>query len=150
MAANLILCGYLGICSCYDCKTKRIPGWLLGTGLVAGLIYAFVLLCTGEIAWQDMLAGAAPGAVMLVYGRATDKKLGTADGLMAIPAGLMQQWERCTAELMAACLFTFFFALVLLLTKKGNRDTQIPFAPFFLAAVAVLWMGDIWKGMRCG
>ena len=39
MAENLILCSFLGICSCYDLKLRKIPGWLLYTGILLGTLY---------------------------------------------------------------------------------------------------------------
>ncbi|HJA91605.1 MAG TPA: prepilin peptidase [Candidatus Eisenbergiella merdipullorum] len=140
MAENIILCGYLGICSCYDCRNRHIPLWLLRLGVCAGTVYACVAALTGQAAWQTLLAGAAPGVVMLLYSRLSQGKLGAADGLMVIPAGLLQHWEICTAEVLAACFMTFLAAVGLLLTGKGTRDTRIPFAPFFLAALLILWI----------
>lgn len=43
MAENLILCSFLGICSCYDLKLKKIPGWLLYTGILLGTLYWGIL-----------------------------------------------------------------------------------------------------------
>ena len=40
MAENIILCGYLGICSCFDCRKRQIPIWLLRLGVGAGMAYA--------------------------------------------------------------------------------------------------------------
>lgn len=150
MAENIILCGYLGICSCYDCRYRRIPLWLLRLGIGIGGLYAAVMLIAGQTAWQTVLAGAAPGAVMLLYSRLSQEKLGWADGLMVIPAGLMQRWERCTEEVLAACFLTFFAAMGLLLAGKGTRNTKIPFAPFFLASVLILWITDVCGGMSSG
>ena len=100
MAEHIILCGYLGICSCYDCRYRRIPLWLLRLGIGIGGLYAAVLLFSGQIAWQAALTGAAPGAVMLLYSRLSQE-------------------------------------------KKGSKNTKIPFAPFFLAAVLLLGITDI-------
>ena len=44
MAEHIILCGYLGICSCYDCRYRRIPLWLLRLGIGMGFLYAAVML----------------------------------------------------------------------------------------------------------
>ena len=130
MAEHIILCGYLGICSCYDCRYRRIPLWLLRLGIGMGFLYAAVMLLTGRIVWQMALAGAAPGTVMLLYSRLSQEKLGWADGLMVL----------------VACFFTFLAALLLLLSGKGSKSTKIPFAPFFLAAVLILGMMDMVLG----
>ena len=150
MAEHIILCGYLGICSCYDCRYRRIPVWLLRLGIGIGGLYAMVMLLAERTAWQTVLAGAAPGAVMLLYSRLSQEKLGWADGLMVIPAGFLQQWERCTAEVLAACFLTFLAAVGLLLARKGNKNTKIPFAPFFLAAVLILWITEGFAGVNGG
>ena len=139
MTENMILCGYLGICSCYDCMNRYIPLWLLRLGIGIGLLYALVMLIQGRFGWQAAVAGMAPGAVMLFYSRLSQGKLGWADGLMVIPAGLMQQWERCTAEVLAACFLVFLAAAALLAAGKANKNTKLPFAPFFLAAVVLVW-----------
>ena len=109
----------------------------LGIGI--GLLYALVMLIQGRFGWQAAVAGMAPGAVMLFYSRLSQGKLGWADGLMVIPAGLMQQWERCTAEVLAACFLVFLAAAALLAAGKANKNTKLPFAPFFLAAVMLVW-----------
>lgn len=150
MAETIILCGYLGICSCYDCRYRRIPPWLLKLGIGIGGLHAAFMLLTGRIAWQAVLASTVPGTVMLLYSRLSQEKLGLADGLMVIPAGLLQQWERCTAEVFAACFLTFLTAVCLLLSGKGTKSTKIPFAPFFLAAVLILWIMEACGGMSGG
>lgn len=146
MTENMMLCGYLGICSCYDCRDRRIPLWLLRMGIGMGILYAGIMLFTGRAVWQTVLTGALPGAAMLFYSRMSQEKLGWADGLMVIPAGLIQQWERCTAEVLTACFLIFLVAVGLLLSGKGNKNTRLPFAPFFLSAVAILWITDVCKG----
>ena len=118
MAENLILCSFLGICSCYDLKLRKIPGWLLYTGILLGTLYWGILKMAGQVS-----------------------------GLLVMPAGLMQQWQRCTAEIIGACLLTFFLASGLLISRKGNRNTRIPFAPFFLAAVILVWIMEAWIGV---
>lgn len=81
------------------------------------------------------------------YSYITEGKIGIGDGLLVMPAGLMQQWQRCTAEIIGACLLTFFLAAGLLISRKGNRNTRIPFAPFFLAAVVLVWIMEAWIGV---
>ncbi len=150
MGERIFLCVYLGFCSFYDCRTMRIPVWLLHGGLLLGSLYAGGKMISGMAGWQAVMAGILPGTIMLLYGRLSDGKLGEADGKMVILAGLLQHWERCTAQVLAACFLVFFAAMFLLLTQKGTRHTRIPFAPFFLAAVVLLWIGEIFGGLICG
>lgn len=147
MAENIILCSFLGICSCYDCKKRTIPGWLLYTGIFLGGFYAVLLLVLGRYSLSVIAAGILPGAFMLLLCHITEGKLGSADGMMVIPIGLMHQWQRCTAEVMGACLLTFFLAAVLIISRKGNRKTQIPFAPFLCTAVVLVWIIELCAGV---
>ena len=148
MAGNVILCGYLGICSFHDCRTGTVPVRLLYLGFFIGGIYAGIGLCAGWFSWKWILPAVLPGIMMVAYGRLTGGKLGEADGMMVIPAGLLQGWERCTAEVITACFLTCLYAMLLLLTGKGTRHTRIPFAPFLLAAMLLLWTaGSAWTGL---
>lgn len=142
MTENVILCVYLGVCSFHDCRTRQLPVRLLYLGFFLGGVYAGTGLIAGRIAWGEALAGLLPGAAMMAYGRLTGGKLGEADGMMAIPAGLLLGWERCSAGVVIACFLTCLFSVFLLLTGKGTRHTRIPFAPFLLAAVILLWITD--------
>ena len=147
MAENLILCSFLGICSCYDLKLRKIPGWLLYTGILLGTLYWGILKMAGQVSWAALPVSLLPGGVILFYSYITEGKIGIGDGLLVMPAGLMQQWQRCTAEIIGACLLTFFLSAGLLISRKGNRNTRIPFAPFFLAAVVLVWIMEAWIGV---
>lgn len=147
MAENLILCSFLGICCCYDLKLRKIPGWLLYTGILLGTLYWGILKMAGQVSWAALPVSLLPGGVILFYSYITEGKIGIGDGLLVMPAGLMQQWQRCTAEIIGACLLTFFLAAGLLISRKGNRNTRIPFAPFFLAAVVLVWIMEAWIGV---
>ena len=61
---------------------------------------------------------------------------------MVLPAGLVQHWERCAAEVFAACFLAFLAAAGLLIAGKATRSTKLPFAPFFLAAVLLMWIAE--------
>ena len=129
MAENLILCSFLGICSCYDLKLKKIPGWLLYTGILLGALYWGILKMAGQVSWAALPVSLLPGGVILFYSYITEGKIGIGDGLLVMPAGLMQQWQRCTAEIIGACLLTFFLAAGLL--QKRKPKYPYPFCTVF-------------------
>ena len=104
MAENMILCSFLGICSCYDCKKRTIPGWLLYTGILLGLIYAAMLLILGQYSWSAILTGVLPGTFMLLLCHITEGKLGSADGMMVIP--IVAEVYRRSDWSMSAYLFS--------------------------------------------
>lgn len=146
LTENMMLCTYLGVCSCYDCRERRIPVWLLYAGTIMGALYAIGALAAGRVSPAEVLAGISPAGVMMLYSRLTEGKLGGADGWMVLPAGLLHGWELCTAEIITACMLTFTAAIFMITAKKAARNTKIPFAPFLLAAVAALWIaGSMWR-----
>ena len=72
MAENLILCSFLGICSCYDLKLRKIPGWLLYTGILLGTLYWGILKMAGQVSWAALPVSLLPGGVILFYSYITD------------------------------------------------------------------------------
>ena len=64
MAENLILCSFLGICSCYDLKLRKIPGWLLYTGILLGTLYWGILKMAGQVSWAALPVSLLPGCLL--------------------------------------------------------------------------------------
>ena len=88
MAENLILCSFLGICSCYDLKLRKIPGWLLYTGILLGTLYWGILKMAGQVSWAALPVSLLPGGVILFYSYITEGKIGIGDGLLVCRQGL--------------------------------------------------------------
>ncbi len=131
-----ILAGmFLGICSGSDLRTKQIPLWLLQTGIAAGGICSVLSVGSGKQTWTEWILSILPGIFLLLYSRFTREKLGEADGWMGITIGLILQWERCMTAIMTGCFLTFCTAVLFLLSGRGKKTMQLPFAPFLLAGV---------------
>lgn len=140
MSENIVLCGYLGVCSCYDCRYKRIPVWILAAGLMTGLLFACRTLAGGADL-RGIIAGFAPGTLLALYAYVTEGKLGKADGVMVLTIGMLKSWRYCIAAVMGACMLAALYSVLLLFLRKADRGTKIPFAPFLLAGAAVLCLG---------
>ena len=91
-------------------------------------------------ALQTVAVGILPGAALLFLGFLTEKKVGYGDGLLLVIMGILEGGK---AVLLTFCMGLFLqsvLAVVLVIIKKADKQTKIPFAPFLLAArTAVLF-----------
>ncbi len=122
--------------SIYDARQKTIPFWVLGVGSVWAVINSMFLM--GEIgvlpALQTVAVSILPGAALLFLGFLTEKKVGYGDGLLLVIMGVLEGGK---AVLFTFCIGLFLqsvLAVVLVIIKKADKQTKIPFAPFMLAA----------------
>ncbi len=139
----------LTVCGICDLRWKKIPVW----AFVAGGVWAFICLFLrlfgkGDFAQEGFLreiggflAAVLPGAIFLVLSFLTEKKVGYGDGLLLIILGLM---EGVKAVAFTCCMGLFLQSLVavfLVILKKANKQTEIPFVPFLFLAriILVFW-----------
>ena len=114
-----------GVC---DFRKKEIPILLPIGGMLAGA----VIQCMEGTAPFRWLFCLLPGACMLFLAFFTGEKVGYGDGLFLCGLGLLEGCDSCLRDLMLGLVCAFPAGLVLLVRKKGNRETQIPFLPFLL------------------
>ncbi len=125
-----------------DLEHKLIPNRILypGTGITAALLLAGALL-DGV---PDRLGSAALGAVLCLVGMgvlsaAARGAMGMGDVKLSALLGLICGYRGVTTTLQAV-LFGFIIggaaALVMMVTRRAHRHTQLPFAP---ALVAGAW-----------
>lgn len=132
----------LGIGSFFDIKWKKIPAALP----VAGAVWAAVCVIwrimqkgAGE-ALSEALLSVLPGMALILLSFATEKKVGAGDGLVLVLLGL---YEGVKLAVPVFCLGLFLQSLLavgLLILKKADRQTCIPFLPFLLAG-RLIWLG---------
>jgi len=141
MAEKIIAIVFLGICSWQDIRRKQISVSVLRCGVAVSILITLWNIAEREIVWWEMLAAGIPGVLMLVYSRLTREKLGEADGWIVIATGLLLQWKVCIRIIFLGCFLAFFWAVGMIISKKGTRHTQIPFVPFLLSGMILMWCG---------
>ncbi|WP_157245877.1 prepilin peptidase [Nonomuraea typhae] len=125
-----------------DWRTTRLPDVLT---LPAYPILALTLVPTGELA-QGVLGGVA---LVFLYGvlwfiKPSDMGLGDVKlaGLIGMAVATLG-WEHWVAAALGGQLLGAAYAVWLLVTKRGGRDTQFPFGPFMLfGAFGTLCLGS--------
>lgn len=127
------------LCTVTDCAWQRIGKSVLLLGMACGVIAAGGRLMRGTCTWYDLMLAVVPGAVMWGLSMAAEGKLGRGDADMVLVLGLLLGWELCLTVLCTACLLTAVFAGGGLAVGKLQKSSRIPFAPFLLGAMAVIW-----------
>ena len=80
-----------------------------------------------------------PGVFFLILSFVTREKVGYGDGWMLLMIGLFAGYEDCFVILMLGLVLESVTALVLLVFRKIRREDEIPFAPFLLAGMGVIY-----------
>jgi leader peptidase (prepilin peptidase)/N-methyltransferase len=82
-----------------------------------------------------------PGALFIIIAFLTKQALGYGDGAVILLLGLLLEFNVIITFIMLALLFSAIVSLFILLFKKGNVQTRLPFMPFLLSAwgVLLLW-----------
>lgn len=126
---------FLGLAAYFDCRFRRIPWSVLGMGTI------FMIICN-ILQWKEfkvgILSAALPGLFLLVLAWLTKESIGYGDGISVILLGGMVGLRNCIWVLCISLLFLSLAGLVLLVIKRVDRKTKIPYLPFLLAAESVL------------
>ncbi|MBB5078309.1 prepilin peptidase [Nonomuraea endophytica] len=125
-----------------DWRTSRLPDVLT---LPAYPLLALTLVPTGEV-MQALLGGVALAFLygVLWFARPTAMGLGDVKlaGLIGMATGALG-WEQWVAAALGGQVLGALYAVWLLATKRGGRDTEFPFGPFMLlGALGALCLGN--------
>lgn len=130
----------LAVGSIFDIRWKKIPTALLVAG-AAWAVVCIILQILREGAGAALVAvliSVFPGMALLVLSLLTEKKVGSGDGLILILLGLYEGVERAVPVFCLGLFLQSLLAVGLLIFKKADKQTCIPFLPFLLAARLLL------------
>lgn len=127
---------YLGMLAVWDLRNGEVPvKWLVAGGLVLAGMGA--LRCMGgELQWTEVLLGMLPGTLMLIVAWQT-KKAGYADGIVLLELGVCLGYRWCVVLLCLSMLLLALTAGILLILRKVQKNTQMPYLPFLFVAFGV-------------
>lgn len=144
LAGRLLLASALLVVALTDARHYRIPNQVVAFLAVAGPL---LNLWTRELAWWQVLAGAAVGAGILgALALLRRGGMGEGDIKLAAATGLyLGPGRQALAIFLAAALGTVVGGMLVLSGRKKRRD-PIPFAPFLAVGtlVAYLWGDALW------
>lgn len=133
----------LSLLSYQDYKKKEVS-----TAAIVVLGFGGVLFRTADSGtqWISVLTGIGIGIVMLALSCLSRGKIGAGDGwILIVGAMYLELWD-FLRMFISALYLAGITGLLLLFTKKCNRESSVPFYPFLLAGyVAVLWHNCGWR-----
>ena len=140
----IVVIGILLFHSVFDVIERKLPFVTLLMAGAASLGYVLWLLFTGETTGSDICMRAVPGVLLLLCAFLTREKVGSGDGILLLITGNFLGYENSAAGFLLALFLSFVISVVLLLLRRADRHTRIPFAPcmtFGVAAQCILQMG---------
>lgn len=126
---NIVTLLWLGALGAEDWKRKEVSSVLLLGGGIVLCIRTFLVSVTEDVNSLQILSAVSPGLVLLVLAFATGK-IGAADGLAVLFLGLFAGRDRIWLTLCISLLGMSVISTVLLITKKADRQSRLPFFPF--------------------
>lgn len=135
--------GLLAAGGIFDVKSKKIPFVVLGAGGIWSVVGLFFK--AAEIGIPQtllfVLTAIVPGAILVVISFLTEKKIGYGDGIVLMILGCMEGAGTAFLVFCTGLFLQSLFAVGLLIVKKADKQSCIPFVPFLLAArVALLFL----------
>lgn len=132
MFKEVIAIVWLAVLSICDIKRKSVPLWLVWAGMIFAAAVSLHGGIRGEINMLQLCKSLIPGTVLLILAGATGKA-GCGDGIIVMALGLAAGYETCLFTLFGGLILIALFSGGLLIIKKANRNTKIPFVPFLTA-----------------
>lgn len=138
----IIMSVLLVVASIEDMKEKMVHRWLLINMCIVCLMSGMVACIEdGSNLWQ-LLGGLAIGAGFIGFSLLSGGQLGLADGIVITAIGMLCGGRDCLVVISMASLLMAVLSIGVLVMKKGNRSTRLPFVPALLISFLVTgWMG---------
>ena len=124
---------FLGINAILDFKYKKIP-WVLSICFI--VIGIGSVLISSPINWWQFL-GAIVGIGIILISVCTKLAIGLGDGLVLLVVGIFIGLWKTLMILFLAGILVAVVGIIMMVQKKGNLNTSLPFIPFILAAYGV-------------
>ena len=97
-------------------------------------------ILSGSMQAGDLFPAVIPGVFYLLMGRISGDQIGRGDGLTILVLGLFAGLPDTVLITAAAQFICAVLAGLMLVMKRADRNTRIPFVPFLLAAAAGLYL----------
>ncbi len=121
---------FLLINAWYDIRKRKI---LLHSIWIFTVLWILFLMFVDKEKILQAFGGILPGMFLLASAYATRQAIGYGDGLAVCVCGLYLGMGQTFAMLFYALLFCSVLSAVMLVCKKRNYKTGVPFVPYLIA-----------------
>lgn len=130
----IIAVTFMLLLTIFDIRKKEIPAlWLLLFGAVS---FIYVGL-KGEKEWIFVVYSLIPGAFFLALSLCTKESVGYGDGWTVLALGVLIGLRQCFAVVFTGLVFSAVFSLIMLVLRKVNGKSRLPFLPFITMGLGV-------------
>lgn len=109
-----------------DFKSKSISRGFLFVLMLASFISIFV---RADLGIWNSVGGALIGLCAIGLSMISRGQIGRGDGIVIAALGAVLGFRDCLAAVCLASMIMALVSVVILILKKGNRDTRLPFIP---------------------
>lgn len=128
IAINIVQGILLGILCLEDLKNKQISMLLTFAFGICSLLYGFLKLKNGTMTFFEMCLGIGTGFILLGISVLSREQIGVGDGIISILLGASYGLNNITI-LCVASILASVYGLFLLIRKKADKKTTMPFVP---------------------
>jgi leader peptidase (prepilin peptidase) / N-methyltransferase len=132
------------VVSFIDLQHQIIPDGLVISILLLGALNAFYQIAVLNEPWYIFVIGMIAASLPLfLLGLLFPDSLGGGDVKLMAAAGLFLGWKLILLALFLGNFVALFYVIVLIILRKFNRSTPIPFGPFLsIGMICSLLLGD--------
>ncbi|MBO4785161.1 MAG: prepilin peptidase [Lachnospiraceae bacterium] len=125
----------LGIEAITDFKKKEVnivfPALLAATAAV-------MLFFTKDISLINAIIGITEGVLLILISFLTKGEIGMGDGILLAACGLMLGGRDNLIMFFFACLSSAIVSALIMIIKKADKKTKIPFVPFMIPGFLIM------------
>ncbi len=129
-----LLVSVLIVITFIDLKHQIIPNGLVLIILISGIPAAFL---SGLSPWEHVIGFFAVSVLLLLVAFLSKGGMGGGDIKLMAAAGLFLGWKLILLSLMIASIIGSIISIGLLVLKKADRKSMVPFGPFLSIGIVI-------------
>jgi len=118
-----------------DFRKKELDIPVLGILVVAAMVMIFL---GKDISVSNAIIGLAEGLLLILVSVMTKGQIGMGDGILLAACGLMLGGKDNMVMFFFACLSSAIVSVLIMIIKKADKKTTIPFVPFMIPGFLIM------------
>ena len=118
-----------------DFRKKEVNIPVLGILVVAAMVMFFL---GKDISVSNAIIGLAEGLLLILVSVMTKGQIGIGDGILLAACGLMLGGKDNMVMFFFACLSSAIVSVLIMIIKKADKKTTIPFVPFMIPGFLIM------------
>jgi len=107
------------------------------SAILAFAAAVMIFLCE-DISVLNAIIGLAEGLILIMVSFMTKGQIGIGDGILLAACGLMLGGKNNMIMFFFACLISAIVSALIMIIKKADKKTKIPFVPFMIPGFLVM------------